>query len=175
MRVLIIIINIITTATFGQVAYRQTLSLETNSTLSKMDSLLHGSIEFRTIGEASELSNKYLLYAELTKVAKEKELLLILNCKDENSAIRGYAYMGYVYICDKEKKKEKQFNYKFTVDVLSGCLEGTYTFPLFVKKVHTRRPFDPVPRKFLIDSEEEKAIKMENKIRKEQNIPLRKE
>lgn len=161
----------------GQLAYRQNLTPETSSILSKMDSLLNGSncVEFRTIGEASKISERYLLYAELTKVAKEKELLSILDSKDENAAIRGYAYMGYVYICDKEKKKEKQFNYKFTVRVLSGCLGGTYSFPHFVEKVHTRRPYDPVPRKFPIDPQEKEAIKKENEIRKEQNIPLRKE
>jgi hypothetical protein len=176
LRTLIIIFNLIVSTTFGQLPYRQNLSSATNSVLTKMDSLFIGSnsVEFRTIGEGSKISDKYLLYADLTKVATEKELLLILDNKDENAAIRGYAYMGYVYVCDKEKKNEKQFNYKFTVYVLSGCLGGTYTFPLFVKKVHTRRPFDPNPRKFVVDQEEKEAIKTENKIRKEQGENERK-
>jgi hypothetical protein len=142
-----------------------------------MDSVINGSnaVEFRTVGEASRISDRYLLYAELTKVATEKELLAILDCKKENSAIRGYAYMGYVFLCDTEKKKEKAFNYKFSVFVLSGCLGGTYTFPLFVKKVHTRRPFDPYPKKFVVDPEEKEAIKSENKIREEQGVIQRKE
>ena len=82
--------------------------------------------------------------------------------------------MAYVYLCDKEKKKEKQFNYKFTVFVLSGCIGGTCSFPTFVKKVHTRRPFDPNPRKFVADPDEKDVIKLENKIREEQLVPLRK-
>jgi len=178
MRTLIIIFSILTLTTFGQTAdlssARKNLSFETNLVLTKLDSIVGNSttLEFRTIGEGSRISNMYLTYAELTKVATEVELLSILANQKEKSVVRGYAYMAYVYLCDKEKKKEKQFNYNFTLKVFSGCLVNPYTFSSFVGKVHTRSPFDPYPRKFVVDPEEKEAIKVENKIQKEQGCKL---
>jgi hypothetical protein len=149
----------------------------TKLALDKMDSLFKGErgVEFKYIGEAGKKSKMYMLYADLLKVATEKELMDILDCEQETVSVRGYAYMAYVYLCDKEKKKEKQFNYNFSVFVLNGCIGSNCSFPAFVKKVHSRRAFDPDPPKYIVNSEEKQVIEMENKIRKEQGGPGRKE
>lgn len=186
MKNLIIFLFIFFTASlFGQTysikKSRQWFSEETRAILDSLgprDTLYkgNGGIESQYLGEASVVSKEYLLYSELIKVATEKELLSILDNPNELPYIRAYALMGYVYKCEKEKKPEKHFNYKFRTNVSVGCV--TYSNCSFAEinhKIHVRHFYDPTPRYFVIDSLEQNVIKKENEIRKEQGVPLRKE
>jgi hypothetical protein len=157
---------------------RQKYNHDTKIILSRFDSLFiakDSTLEFRTIGEASKLSNKYILYSKLLLVASEDELLSILNNKTEIPTMRGYAYMAYALKCDKEKRKEKPLSYSFKLHTLKGCLGYTMTFNEFKKYCRERNGYDPNPKKYFVDPEEKKAIKAENKIRKEQGENERKE
>ncbi|MGZ3884153.1 MAG: hypothetical protein ACXVPQ_00190 [Bacteroidia bacterium] len=133
-----------------------------------------GTIESRTIGEGSRLSESYRYYSELVKVATEKELLAILDNPKELTSIRAYALMAYIYQCEKEKKPEKHFNYTFRTNITIGCVTHlNCSFKDLNHRIRVRRFYDPVPRAF-VSSEERRAIQEENKIRKEQGLPLRK-
>jgi hypothetical protein len=132
-------------------------------------------LEFKTIGEGGRLSDKYILYGKLLTIASDDELLSILNDKTEIPTMRGYAYMAYALKCDKDKRKEKPLNYSFKLQTLKGCLGYTMTFEKFKKYCRERNGYDPNPKKYFADPEEKKAIKEENKIRKEQGEKERKE
>jgi len=183
----IVLFFIFSTPLFGQVVsknrYRQAFSIKTNSILNKLDSIMcpdtlpkcEGEMESRLIGENSTISESYLQYAELVKVATEKELLAILDNPNEKSAIRGYALMAYVYKCDKEKKLEKHFNYRFNTMIQVGCIGSIYSYQALYHRIRVRNFYDPNPRHFVMDPKEQEVIKQENKIRQEQGEPLRKE
>jgi len=189
MRALILYISFtLVTSLFGQSnavrSSRLAYSQATTEILNQLDSLLYldtlnngkPDLEYRIVGEASKVSNKFLLYAELVKVAAEKELLDILNNPKELTPVRGYAYMAYALKCDQQKIKEKNLNYNFKLDVQNGCIVQTNcSFSEFKKDIRVRNKYDPNPKYSVIDSEEKKAIKKENKIRKEQGENLRKE
>ena len=179
---LIIIFLLFTTFAHGQtnalLSSRQKYTPDTKTILFRFDSLFiakDSTLEFKTIGEASKLSNKYILYSKLVLVANEDELLSILNDKTEIPTMRGYAYMAYALKCDKDKRKEKPLKYNFKVHTLNGCLGFTMSFEMFKKYCRERHGYDPNPKKYFPDPEEKKAIKEENKIRKEQGENERKE
>ena len=73
----------------------------------------------------------------------------------------------------KKKKAEKHFNYKFKTYVQIGCIKSLCTYEQLYQKIRVRNFYDPTPRNFVKDPEEQKVIKQENKIRKEQGEPLR--
>lgn len=157
---------------------RQKYTPDTKTILLRFDSLFNAKdsiLEFKYIGEASKLSDKYVLYSKLILVANEDELLSILNDKTEIPTMRGYAYMAYSLKCNKDKRKEKPLSYGFKLHTLKGCLGHTITFNMFKKYCRERNGYDPNPKKYFVDPEEKKAIKDENKIRKEQGVNERKE
>lgn len=130
---------------------RQTINTKAQLILHELDYLLYKDttnnktpfLEFKNVGESGAPSDKYILYSKLLSTISESEALAILNNDSENAVIRGYAYMAYAYLCAKEKRKEIIFNYDFKLNILSGCLLSTHTFPSFVKLVHTRKQFNP--------------------------------
>jgi hypothetical protein len=175
MKSTIIFIFLLTNFIYGQ--NRQEYSADTKAILSKLDSLLNrdAQLEFRTVGDGGKLSEKFKLYVKLVKYATDKELLDALNNSKESVSIRGYAYMAYAYKCDSEKKKEQTLNYKFNLHTLNGCIGHDMSFFEFKTYIRKRNIYNPEPKSFVIDSNEKKAILNENKIRKEQGEPLRKE
>jgi len=182
----IIFLLLFSTQIFGQIIskkkYRQTFSIQTNSILNKLDSLMcpdtiancGGQMESRIIADGF-ISERYSQYAKLVKVATEKELLAILGDQNELASIRGYALMAYVYKCDKEKKAEKHFNYKFKTMIQIGCECSIYTYEQLYHEIRVRNFYDPNPKHFVMDHKEKEVINQENKIRQEQGVPLRKE
>lgn len=157
---------------------RQKYTPDTKTLLSRFDSLFivkDSTLEFKTIGDGGKLSDKYILYGELLKVANENELLSILDDKAEIPTMRGYAYMAYALNCEKNKQKEKPFNYSFKLHTVKGCLGYTMTFDRFRKYCRERNGYEPNPKRYFVDPEEKKAIKEENKIRKEQGENERKD
>jgi hypothetical protein len=177
MKHLLIIITFFTNALFGQTnpikKYREPFSLQTKIILTKLDSLMcpdsltdcGGQIESRNIGDGSAISERYLQYAELVKIATEKELLAILDNPTELPSIRGYALMAYVYKCDKEKRTEKHFDYKFKTVIQIGCESSLCTYEQLYHKIRVRNFYDPNPKHRVIDPKEQEVIKQENKIR----------
>jgi len=164
----------------------------TNAILTQMDSLFQRDtigntvykdnnskktfcLEGKRVGYEEIVSDKFSLYAKLTKIATEKELLQLLANSNEISPIRGYALMAYVYQCKKANKKEQVFHYHFNVFVLSGCIGAICTYQQFNEKIRVRNFYDPDPHYFVRDANEVNTIKEENKIRQEQGQPLRKE
>ncbi len=181
MRKLLLIIFILNL--FQLISFGQTYSTETKTILYKLDSLLYLdtlhngklTLEFRQVGEGGNISEKFLLYSKLVKVATEKELLVILNNPKELEPTRGYAYMAYAYRCDQEKRKETTLNYNFKLNTLNGCigLDDT-SFSEFKKYIRERNKYNPNPSHIVNDAQEQRVIEKENQVRKEQNIPLRK-
>jgi hypothetical protein len=187
MKHLLILIIFSTTILFGQTnpikKYRAPFSPQTKIILTRLDSLMcpdslincGGQIESRTIGDGGAISERYLQYAELVKAATEKELLAILDNSTELSSIRGYALMAYVYKCDTEKRTEKHFNYKFKTMIQIGCEGSLCSYEQLYHKIRVRNFYDPNPKHSVMDPKEQEVIKQENKIRQEQELPLRKE
>jgi hypothetical protein len=162
---------------------RLAYSSQTQTNLKRLDSLLYldtvnngtPDLEFRLVGEASKVSAKFLLYAQLTKSTTEQELLSILKDTNEFAAIRAYAYMAYAWKCDTEKKKEVSLNYSFKLWVQQGCLVRLYSFKDFRKEIRVRNKYNPEPKQTVIPTEEKEVLPLENKIRKEQGVKERRE
>jgi len=137
---------------------------------------INSTVEFRNVGEGMRISDKFVLYGKLVKTASEGELLDVVENKQEPKALRAYAYMAYAYQCDSKKRKEKPLNINFKISTLNGCIGYTdVTFPSFKTYIRKRNAYNPDPTYFVRDAEEERVIKEENKIRKEQGIEPRKE
>ncbi len=168
----------------GQTDYtqksRQTYSSGTRIILNTLDTLLYldilknqkSELEFRIVGESNRVSDKFLQYGKLVKIATEKELLDILANQNESEVIRGYAYMAYAYKCYQLKKKEENLNYNFKLNILNGCIAyQDMAFSEFKKYIRKRNAYFPNPTHMIIDNQEKNVIENENKIRKEQGEP----
>lgn len=175
MKSTILFIFFLTNFAYGQT--RQEYCPDTKTIFSKLDSLLNldAYLEFRTVGDGGQPSEKFKLYAKLVKCATEKEMLDALNNSKESVSLRGYAYMAYAYKCDQEKKKEQILNYNFNLHTLNGCIAHDMTFLEFKKYIRKRNIYNPEPKTFVVVANEKNAIENENTIRNEQGEPLRKE
>ena len=161
----------------------QTYGIETFKILGKLDSLyqldsIHGRtryLESIAIGEAGTLSEKYKLYRKLLEVSNSHELYKIVKDPTLKPEIRGYGYMAYAYHVDSLGLTEKSISQGFKLNVLVGCRGyNQITFQTFKNIARKRGLNNPYPRKTLIDSEETKVIEIENQLRDEQGIPIRK-
>jgi hypothetical protein len=159
----------------------QDYSVEVSSIIQEMDSVLDSEaapnntywLESRTIGEGGSKSIIYTHYKVLLETAETHELLKIIADTTLKPPIRGYSYMAYAYQIDSLQIPEQPIDCDFNLNVQIGCIGSPQTFQDFKKRARVRGLNNPYPRKSTIPAEEYKVIKLENKIREEQAVPIR--
>jgi hypothetical protein len=85
-------------------------------------------VESEYIGDTLVPSEKFKLYTMLINTASRPELISIVNDKSTLIPIRAYAYMAYMYQCDKRMAMSQRFNCTFKVNVLIGNIPKRLSF-----------------------------------------------
>lgn len=150
---------------------KDSLRLKVASLVSRLDSLskVDSTIDLNP-------SNKFDVFKALVKSANEKELFFLVK-NHTNPAIKGYAYLGLLIADNKNADAVYKKNFSPVKILLNDVLRiynlnQSEAFINYVYKKRLRLKSAVYnANNNLMDDSEKSAIKGENKLREEQNIP----